>query len=132
MRGKAHCYRKFWRKPLTIHKLGKGDVSVTFSKGLEIRQIVVGFLFFLILICFRGFFNQYISGMFVLAFYTLIPFFLAKFICGMNIEGKRLDRFFLGLIRYMYNRKYSYSSGKAVYRKQLDKAQSYSEFKGAK
>lgn len=129
MREKAHCYRKFWRKPITIHKLGKGDVSLTFSKGVEIRQLFVGFLILLILLLFKDFINPYIPGMFKVGFYVAIPFLLSGWIFKSNKSGKRMDRYFFGLIRYSYNRKYSYSSGKAVYRKQLDFKQSYSQFK---
>lgn len=129
MRSKAHCYRRFWRKPITIHKLGKGDVSLTFSKGIEIRQLLVGFLIFLILLLFSDIFNPYIPGMFKIAFYFLIPVFLSKWIFQANKTGKRLDKHLIGLIRYWYNGKCSYSSGKPVYRKQLDYKQSYSKFK---
>lgn len=130
VRDKAYCYRKLWRKPITIHKLGKGDVSLTFSKGIEVRQIIVALLFFIILLQFRNVINGFLPSAFTASVYILIPSFLSIWICKQNVNGKRLDRFFLGYFRYLYNRRFSYSSGKAVYKRQMQEKQSYSGFKG--
>ncbi|WP_157831183.1 TcpE family conjugal transfer membrane protein [Bacillus sp. BA3] len=128
MREKARCYRKLWKKPITIHKLGKGEMALTFSKGLEVRQIVVALLILSVIAIFHKSINSIIPFQFQLAVYGLVPWFLAGWICNLRLDGKRLDRAILGYLKFLHNRRYSYSSNKAVYQPQMKKKQSYGQY----
>jgi len=114
---------------LKIWKIGKGDKSLVFSKGIEIRQIIVAVLIFGFLFLFRGSINQILPTTLQLAFYAVLPWMIAGAICRSKLDGKRLDRFFIGYFRYLYNKRFSYSSHKPVYQPQMKKAQSYERFK---
>ncbi|MBT2668643.1 hypothetical protein J7J00_24750 [Bacillus sp. ISL-4] len=128
MREKARCYRKLWKKPITIHKLGKGDMALTFSKGIQVRQILVALLILSVIAFFHKSINSIIPFQFQLVVYGLVPWMLAGWICKQNVNGKRLDRFFLGYFKFLYYRRYSYSSNKAVYQPQMKKKQSYGQY----
>lgn len=125
---KAYCYRKLWRKPITIHKLGKGDMALAFSKGLEVRQIIVALLIFAFFLLFRKQINLIVGGMWRTAFYALIPWLVAGWLVKKNVDGKRLDRYILGSLSFFYNRRFSYSSFKPVYDPQMERPQSYEKF----
>lgn len=128
MRSEAYSYRKFFKYPLKIWKIGKNDKSLVFSKGIEIRQIVVSVLIFGFLFLFRGGINQILPTTLQLAFYAVLPWMIAGAICRSKLDGKRLDRFFIGYFRYLFTKKFSYSSGKPVYQPQMKKAQTYERF----
>ncbi|KMY41487.1 TcpE family conjugal transfer membrane protein [Peribacillus loiseleuriae] len=125
MRAAAYSYRKFFKYPLKIWKIGKSEKSLVFSKGIEIRQIIVSLFLFGVFFLFRGSINQVLPTTLQLAFYAVLPWMIAGAICRSKLDGKRLDRFFIGYFRYMYNRRFSYSSHKPVYQPQMKKAQSY-------
>jgi hypothetical protein len=129
LRSAAYSYRKFFKYPLKIWKIGKGEKSLVFSKGIEIRQIIVAILIFGIFFLFRGSINQLLPTALQLAFYAVLPWLIAGAICRSKLDGKRLDRFFIGYFRYLYNKRFSYSSHKPVYQPQMKKAQSYEQFK---
>lgn len=129
MRSGAYNYRKFFKYPLKIWKIGKGEKSLVFSKGIEIRQIIVTVLIFGLLLLFRGSINQLLPTTLQLAFYAVLPWMIAGMICRSKLDGKRLDRFFIGYFRYLYSKRYSYSNHKPVYQRQMNKAQSYEQFK---
>jgi hypothetical protein len=114
---------------LKIWKIGKGEKSLVFSKGIEIRQIIVALLIFGIFFLFRGSINQLLPTALQLAFYAVLPWLISGAICRSKLDGKRLDRFFIGYFRYLYNKRFSYSSHKPVYQPQMKKAQSYEQFK---
>ena len=128
MRSRAYSYRRFFKYPLKIWKIGKGEKSLVFSKGIEIRQIIVAVLLFGVLFLFRGAINQVLPTTLQLAFYAVLPWLIAGAICRSKLDGKRLDRFFIGYFRYLYNKRFSYSSHKPVYQPQMKKAQSYERF----
>ncbi|MGP4079169.1 TcpE family conjugal transfer membrane protein [Pseudalkalibacillus sp. R45] len=128
MRSGAYNYRKFFKYPLKIWKFGKGDKSLVFSKGIEIRQIIVAVFLFGLLCLFRGTLNEVLPTTLQVAFYAVLPWIIAGAICRSRLDGKRLDRFFIGYFRYLYNRRFSYSSHKPVYQPQMKKAQSYERF----
>jgi hypothetical protein len=113
---------------LKIWKIGKGEKSLVFSKGIEIRQILVAVLIFGCLFLFRGSINQFLPTALQLAFYAVLPWLIAGTICRSRLDGKRLDRFFIGYFRYLYNKRFSYSSDKPVYQPQMKTAQSYERF----
>jgi hypothetical protein len=129
LRSAAYSYRKFFKYPLKIWKIGKGEKSLVFSKGIEIRQIIVAVLIFGIFFLFRGSINQLLPTTLQLAFYAVLPWLIAGAICRSKLDGKRLDRFFIGYFRYLYNKRFSYSNHKPVYQQQMKKAQSYEQFK---
>ncbi|MCT6515659.1 conjugal transfer protein [Bacillus subtilis] len=128
MRPAAYSFRKFFRYPLKLWKIGKGDFAFTFSKGVEIRQIIVTAIIFGVLFLFRERINQVLPTTLQLAFYVVLPWMIAGAICRLKLDGKRLDRFFIGYFRYLYNKRFSYSSHKPVYQPQMKKAQSYEKF----
>ncbi|WP_408008243.1 TcpE family conjugal transfer membrane protein [Pseudalkalibacillus sp. A8] len=128
LRSGAYNYRKFFKYPLKIWKFGKGDKSLVFSKGIEIRQIIVAVFLFGLLFLFRGTINEVLPTTLQVAFYAVLPWIIAGAICRSRLDGKRLDRFFIGYFRYLYNRRFSYSSHKPVYQPQMKKAQSYDRF----
>ncbi|MGO4974612.1 hypothetical protein SRCM101294_00766 [Bacillus amyloliquefaciens] len=128
MRPAAYSFRKFFRYPLKLWKIGKGDFAFTFSKGVEIRQIIVTTIIFGVLFLFRERINQVLPTTLQLAFYVVLPWMIAGAICRLKLDGKRLDRFFIGYFRYLYNKRFSYSSHKPVYQPQMKKAQSYEKF----
>lgn len=128
MRSAAYSYRKFFKYPMKIWKIGKGEKSLVFSKGIEIRQIIVAVLIFGFFFLFRGSINQLLPTTLQLAFYAVLPWMIAGAICRSKLDGKRLDRFFIGYFRYLYNKRFSYSSHKPVYQLQMKKAQSYERF----
>jgi hypothetical protein len=113
---------------LKIWKIGKGEKSLVFSKGIEVRQILVAFLLFGLLFLFRGRINQILPTTLQLAFYVVLPWMIAGAICRSRLDGKRLDRFFIGYFRYLFNKRFSYSSHKPVYQPQMKKEQSYERF----
>jgi len=129
LRSGAYNYRKFFKYPLKIWKIGKGEKSLVFSKGIEIRQIIVAVLIFGLLFLFRGSINQLLPTTLQLAFFAVLPWMIAGMICRSKLDGKRLDRFFIGYFRYLYSKRNSYSSHKPVYQPQMKKAQSYEQFK---
>ncbi|PEL13868.1 TcpE family conjugal transfer membrane protein [Bacillus sp. AFS017336] len=128
MRSQAYSYRKFFKYPLKIWKIGKGEKSLVFSKGIEIRQIIVSVLIFGFFFLFRGSINQVLPTPLQLAFYAVLPWMIAGAICRSKLDGKRLDRFFIGYFRYVFTKRFSYSNGKCVYQLQMKKAQSYDRF----
>jgi TcpE family len=128
LRSEAYSYRKFFKYPLKIWKIGKGEKSLVFSKGIEIRQIIVAVLIFGFLFLFRGEINQVLPTTLQLAFYAVLPWLMAGAICKSRLDGKRLDRFFIGYFRYLFTKRFSYSSHKPVYQPQMKKAQSYERF----
>lgn len=128
MRPAAYSFRKFFKYPLKLWKIGKGDFAFTFSKGVEIRQIIVTTIIFGVLFLFRERINQVLPTTLQLAFYVVLPWMIAGAICRLKKDGKRLDRFFIGYFRYLYNKRFSYSSHKPVYQPQMKKAQSYEKF----
>ncbi|MEH6908407.1 TcpE family conjugal transfer membrane protein [Neobacillus drentensis] len=128
MRSEAYSYRKFFKYPLKIWKIGKGEKSIVFSKGIEIRQIVVAILIFGLLFLFRGSINQVLPTALQLAFYAVLPWMIAGTICRSRLDGKRLDRFFIGYFRYLFTKRFSYCSYKPIYQPQMKKAQSYERF----
>ncbi|HEO2443891.1 TPA: hypothetical protein VAP34_002099 [Streptococcus agalactiae] len=128
MRPAAYSFRKFFRYPLKLWKIGKGDFAFTFSKGVEIRQIIVTAIIFGVLFLFRERINQVLPTTLQLAFYVVLPWMIAGAICRLKLDGKRLDRFFIGYFRYLYNKRFSYSSHKPVYQPQMKKGQSYEKF----
>lgn len=128
MRSAAYSYRKFFKYPLKIWKLGKGETSLVFSKGIEIRQIIVAVLILGFLLLFRDSINQILPATLQLAFYAVLPWVVAGAICRCRLDGKRLDRFFIGYFRYLLTKGFSYSSHKPVYQPQMKKAQSYERF----
>jgi hypothetical protein len=128
LRSEAYSYRKFFKYPLKIWKIGKGEKSLVFSKGIEIRQIVVSVLIFGFFFLFRGSINQVLPTTLQLAFYAVLPWIIAGAICRSKLDGKRLDRFFIGYFRYLFTKQFSYSSQKCVYQPQMKKAQSYERF----
>src|SRR4051794_13244874 len=111
---KAYCYRRLWRKPITIHSLGGGSKSWTFPKGIEVRQVFVALLIFALLFMFRQQINSIIGGGWTLAFYLGIPWFLSGWLVKKNVQGKRFDRYLLGTMLFFYKRRFSYSSFKPV------------------
>jgi hypothetical protein len=113
---------------LKIWKIGKGEKSLVFSKGIEIRQMVVSVLIFGFFFLFRGSINQFLPTTLQLAFYAVLPWMIAGAICRSKLDGKRLDRFFIGYFRYLFTKQFSYSSHKPVYQSQMKKAQSYERF----
>ncbi|WP_260412327.1 conjugal transfer protein [Alkalihalobacillus sp. TS-13] len=125
MRSGAYNYRKFFKYPLKIWKFGKGDKSLVFSKGIEIRQIILAVFLFGLLFPFRETINEVLPTTLQVAFYAVFPWIIAGAICRSRLDGKRLDRFFIGYFRYLYNRRFSYSSHKPVYQPQMKKTQSY-------
>ncbi|MGM0867584.1 MAG: TcpE family conjugal transfer membrane protein [Bacillota bacterium] len=129
MRSEAYSYRKFFKYPLKMWKVGKGEKSLVFSKGIEIRQILVAALIFGVLFLFRNSINQLLPTTLQLAFYAVLPWMMAGAICKSRLDGKRLDRFFMGYIRYVFTKRFSYSSQKCVYQPQMKKAQSYERFR---
>ncbi|PEC50963.1 hypothetical protein COJ46_01620 [Bacillus sp. AFS077874] len=128
MRSQAYSYRKFFKYPLKIWKIGKGEKSLVFSKGIEIRQIMVSGLIFGFFFLFRGGINQILPTTLQLAFYAVLPWMIAGAICRSKLDGKRLDRFFIGYFRYLFMKRFSYSNGKSVYQPQMKKAQVYERF----
>ncbi|KKI92174.1 hypothetical protein WQ54_10800 [Bacillus sp. SA1-12] len=128
MRSAAYNYRKFFKYPLKIWKIGKGEKSLAFSKGIEIRQIIVSFLIFGLLFLFREGINQILPTTLQLAFFAVLPWMIAGAICRSKLDGKRLDRFFIGYFRFLYNKRFTYSNHKPVYQPQIKKAQSYERF----
>ncbi|KON83502.1 hypothetical protein AF332_27490 [Sporosarcina globispora] len=128
MRSEAYSYRKFFKYPLKIWKIGKGEKSLVFSKGIEIRQIVVSILIFGFFFLFRGSINQVLPTTFQLAFYAVLPWMIAGVICRSKLDGKRLDRFFIGYFRYLFTKRFCYSSHRPVYQPQMKKSQSYERF----
>ncbi|PAL08018.1 MULTISPECIES: TcpE family conjugal transfer membrane protein [Peribacillus] len=128
MRSAAYSYRKFFKYPLKIWKIGKNEKSLVFSKGIEIRQIMVALVLFSVFFLFRGSINQVLPTTLQLAFYAVLPWMIAGAICRSKLDGKRLDRFFIGYFRYLYTKRFSYSSHKPVYQPQMKKAQSYERF----
>ncbi|WP_347553002.1 TcpE family conjugal transfer membrane protein (plasmid) [Pseudalkalibacillus hwajinpoensis] len=128
MRAESYSYRKFFNYPLKIWKIGKGEKSLVFSKGVEIRQILLAFFLFGILFLFRGSINAILPTALQLAFYAMLPWMIAGAICRSRLDGKRLDRFFIGYFRYLHNKRFSYSSYKPVYQPQMKKVQSYERF----
>lgn len=128
MRSQAYSYRKFFKYPLKIWKIGKGEKSLVFSKGIEIRQMVVSVLIFGFFFLFRGSINQVLPTTLQLAFYAVLPWMIAGAICRSKLDGKRLDRFFIGYFRYLFTKRFSYSSHKCVYQPQMKKTQSYERF----
>jgi hypothetical protein len=129
LRQGAYSYRKFFKYPLKIWKIGKGEKSIVFSKGIEIRQIIVALFLFGVLFLFRGSINQLLPSSLQLAFYLVLPWMVSGAICRSKLDGKRLDRFFAGYFRYLYNKRFTYSSQKYVYQPQMKKAQSYETFR---
>jgi TcpE family len=128
LRSAAYSYRKFFKFPLKIWKIGKGEKSLVFSKGIEIRQILVSVLIFGFFFLFRGSINKVLPTTLQLAFYAVLPWMIAGAICRSQLDGKRLDRFFMGYFRYLLTKRYSYSSHKPVYKPQMKKAQRYERF----
>jgi hypothetical protein len=128
LRSGAYSYRKIFKYPLKIWKIGKSDKSLVISKGIEIRQIIVAVLIFGFFFLFRGSINQILPTTLQLAFYAVLPWMIAGAICRSRLDGKRLDRFFIGYFRYLYNKRFSYSSDKPIYQPQMKKAQSYERF----
>jgi TcpE family len=128
LRTDAYSYRKFFKYPLKIWKLGKGEKSLVFSKGIEIRQIIMTVLIFGFLFLFKDSINHILPTTLQLAFYAVLPWLIAGGICKSRLDGKRLDRFFIGYFRYLFTKRYSYSSQKSVYQPQMKKAQSYERF----
>ncbi|HER2169557.1 TPA: hypothetical protein VJS58_001850, partial [Streptococcus pyogenes] len=101
--------------PLKIWKIGKNEKSLVFSKGIEIRQIMVALVLFSVFFLFRGSINRVLPTTLQLAFYAVLPWMIAGAICRSKLDGKRLDRFFIGYFRYLYTKRFSYSSHKPVY-----------------
>jgi TcpE family len=128
LRSQAYSYRKFFKYPLKIWKIGKGEKSLVFSKGIEIRQIIVAVLIFGFLFLFRGEINQVLPTTLQLAFYAVLPWLMAGAICKSRLDGKRLDRFFIGYFRYLFTKRFSYSNHKPVYQPQMKKVQYYERF----
>ncbi|MGA9286794.1 MAG: TcpE family conjugal transfer membrane protein [Anaerobacillus sp.] len=128
MRGESYSYRKFFHYPLKIWKIGKGEKSIVFSKGIEIRQIILAFFLFGVLFLFRDQINAVLPTALQLAFYAILPWMVAGAVCRSRLDGKRLDRFFTGYLRYLYTKRYSYSNHKPVYQPQMKKVQSYERF----
>ncbi|MEH7451191.1 TcpE family conjugal transfer membrane protein [Gottfriedia acidiceleris] len=128
MRSQAYSYRKFFKYPLKIWKIGKGEKSFVFSKGIEIRQIIVSVLIFGFFILFRGSINQVLPTTLQLAFYAILPWMIAGAICRSKLDGKRLDRFFIGYFRYLFSKRFIYGNDKCVYQPQMKKAQTYERF----
>jgi TcpE family len=108
--------------------VGKGEKSLVFSKGIEIRQIIVAVVIFGFFFLFKGSINEVLPTTLQLAFYAVLPWIIAGAICRSRLDGKRLDRFFIGYFRYLYHKRFSYSSDKPVYQPQMKKAQSYERF----
>jgi hypothetical protein len=129
LRPAAYSYRKFFKHPLKVYNLGKGSRAIVFSKGIEIRQIIVSILIFGVFFLFRESINGVLPTTLQLAFYAVLPWMIAGAICRCNLDGKRLDRFFSGYFRYLYNKRFSYSSHKPVYQPQMKKVQSYERFR---
>ncbi|WP_445491560.1 TcpE family conjugal transfer membrane protein [Niallia sp. 03133] len=129
MRPASYSYRKFFHYPLKIWKIGRGDKSLVFSKGIEIRQILLAALLLGVLLLFRASINAVLPKTLQLAFYLILPWMIAGGITRSKLDGKRLDRFFLGLFRYLYNKRYSYSSDKPLYQPQMKQVQSYEKFR---
>ncbi|MMZ58518.1 TcpE family protein [compost metagenome] len=125
MRSGAFSYRKFWKYPIKIYQLGKGKVSITFSKGIELRQMAVSAIIILIFVMFRKVINAFLPGTLQLAFYAILPWVIAGALCRTKMDGKRLDRFLLQSILYLFSRRTCYSSYKPVYLKQMKKPQKY-------
>lgn len=103
-------------------------MALTFSKGIEVRQILVALLILSVIAIFHKSINSIIPFQFQVVVYGLVPWMLAGWICKQNVNGKRLDRFFLGYFKFLYNRRYSYSNNKAVYQPQMKKKQSYGQY----
>ncbi|MEW9673513.1 TcpE family conjugal transfer membrane protein [Ammoniphilus sp. 3BR4] len=129
MRSRAYTYRKFWKNPLKLYNLGKGEKGLIISKGVEIRQILVALLIFGILFLFRGTIGSFLPTTLEFAFYAVLPWMIAGALCKSKLDGKRLDRFFLGYLRYLFHRRFQYSSHKPVYQPQMKKGQSYERFR---
>lgn len=125
MRDPAYNYRKFFRYPIKIYQLGKGEKALVFSKGVEIRQILISLLIVLIFYLFRNYINMVLPGQLQLAFYVVLPWIIAGQICRSKLDGKRLDRFFIQYFIYLFTGKHQYSSLKPVYVKQLKEPQQY-------
>jgi hypothetical protein len=126
MNEKAYSYRKLWKKPIMIHRIFKGEHALIFSRGLELRQIIVAILIFGILFLFHNVL-AFIPKAFMLALYVGIPWLLAGHIVKSNVDGKRIDRYLKGYIHSVRNRKIVYSSFEPVHKKELKKF-SYEKF----
>jgi TcpE family len=111
---RSYSYRKMWRYPIKVYSLGKGDRGLVFSKGIEIRQIVVALLLLGILLLFRNTLSSLLPSSLTLAFYTVIPWMTSGLLCRARMDGKRLDRFLTGLLRYTFHKSESYCSGRRV------------------
>jgi TcpE family len=111
---RSYSYRKMWRYPIKVYSLGKGDRGLVFSKGIEIRQILVALLLLSILLLFRNTLSSLLPSSLTLAFYTVVPWMTSGLLCRARLDGKRLDRFLTGLFRYTVHKKESYCSGRRV------------------
>jgi hypothetical protein len=131
VRQDAYSYRKFFKYPIKIYTLGNSqDKQLVFSKGIELRQIIVAALLFLVLFAFRNVVNSVIPSALQLATYVLLPWFVSGWLCKRKLNGKRIDHFFRDylfyLLRYRHTR---YADGKAVYDRQMKKKQQYEPIK---
>jgi TcpE family len=126
-RRSAYSYRKLWRYPIKVYSLGKGEKGLVFSKGIEIRQIIVALLILGSMLLFRDSIDTFLPGSIKLAFYLVTPWVLSGLICSARLDGKRLDRFFIGYFHYLSDRKNRYSSGRRVLGQQ-EKNQRYEPF----
>lgn len=120
MSEKSYSYRKLWRKPIMIHKIFKGEHALIFSKGLELRQIVVAILIFGFFLLFHKIFF-FVPRSCMLALYVGVPWLLAGKIVRSNVDGKRIDRYLLGYIHSKRTKKIVYSNFKPIDKSELEK-----------
>lgn len=128
MRERSFCYRKLWKKPITIHSFQFRGAVIPLPKAVEVRQIIVASLILAVMYMFRQPINNFLPMQLDILVYIFVPYFLAKWITGINIQGKRLDRYLIKRALFIFTSRYSYSRGKAVYRPQMKQKQTYSKF----
>ena len=129
MRREAYSFRKFFKYPIKIYSIGGNDSKITFSRGIELRQIIVATLLLGIFLLFRHVINTFLPVTLQFAFYLVLPWLLAGAIFKKPLDGKRIDQFFIQYFRYLFKKNTRYSNSKSVCYSQLKKIQKYESIK---